>query len=75
MPQDSSDPNVVLVPITSDKGLCGAVNSTIVRQVKKIFTEPGINRSKYQIFSIGEKGSAGLTRPFPDCLKTSITKV
>ena len=75
MPNESSDPNVVLVPITSDKGLCGAVNSTIVRQVKKIFVEPNINRSKYSIFSIGDKGTSGLTRPFPDCLKTSITKV
>jgi F-type H+-transporting ATPase subunit gamma len=75
MPNESSDPNVVLVPITSDKGLCGAVNSTIVRELKKIFNQPNINRSKYQIFSIGDKGTAGLTRPFPDCLKTSITKV
>lgn len=75
MPTEASDPSIVLVPITSDKGLCGAVNSTIVRQVKGIFAEPNINRSKYTIFSIGDKGSSGLTRPFPDCLKTSITKV
>lgn len=75
MPNESSDPNIVIVPITSDKGLCGAVNSTIVRQVKKIFLAPGINRSKYQIFCIGDKGTSGLTRPFPDCLKTSLTKV
>ena len=31
MPTDSNDPTIVLVPITSDKGLCGAVNSSIVR--------------------------------------------
>lgn len=47
MPNESSDPNIVIVPITSDKGLCGAVNSTIVREVKKVFAEPNINRSKY----------------------------
>lgn len=75
MPSDPADPQIVLVPITSDKGLCGAVNSTIVRQVKGIFAQPNINRSRYTIFSIGDKGSGGLTRPFPDCLKTAITKV
>jgi len=30
-PMEVSDPSVVLVPITSDKGLCGGVNSSIVR--------------------------------------------
>jgi F-type H+-transporting ATPase subunit gamma len=61
------------VPITSDKGLCGAVNSTIVREIKKM--APTLNRSKTQIFSIGEKGSVGFTRPFPDMLKTSISQI
>ena len=75
MPNESADPNVVLVPITSDKGLCGAVNSTIVREVKKVFAQPGVNRSRYQIFSIGDKGTTGFVRPFPDALKTAITKV
>ena len=64
---------MILVPITSDKGLCGAVNSTIVREVKKIV--PSLNRNKTQIFSIGEKGSVGFVRPFPDLLKTSITQI
>jgi len=35
MPTEAADPHVVIVPITSDKGLCGAVNSIIVRDVKK----------------------------------------
>ena len=36
LPADVADPAIVFVPITSDKGLCGAVNSTCVREVKKI---------------------------------------
>ena len=44
MGTDPADPNIVLVPITSDKGLCGAVNSTIVRDIKKMV--PDINRAK-----------------------------
>ena len=73
MPTQISDPAVFMIPITSDKGLCGAVNSSIVREVKKYVEEGHATRSKAQIFSIGEKGSAGLTRPFPDILKTSIS--
>merc|ERR1712166_491611 len=51
-PMEVSDPSVVLVPITSDKGLCGGVNSSIVRQCKKIILGSN-NRSKYTIFAIG----------------------
>ena len=73
MPGDIADPTMVYVPITSDKGLCGAVNSSIVRDVKKSLI--GKNRSKVTIFSIGDKGSTGMIRPFPDCLKFSISQI
>ena len=73
MPGDIADPSMVYVPITSDKGLCGAVNSSIVRDVKKSVV--GKNRAKIQIFSIGDKGSVGMIRPFPDMLKFSISQI
>lgn len=73
MPAEVAEPNQIFVPITSDKGLCGAVNSSIVRDVKKFVI--GKNRSKIQIFSIGEKGSVGMIRPFPDMLKYSINQI
>jgi F-type H+-transporting ATPase subunit gamma len=73
MPPESSDPAVLIVPISSDKGLCGATNSTIVRQVKSYVST--VNRAKASIFSIGEKGSVGMTRPFPDLLRLSISQV
>jgi len=73
MGSEPADPSMVIVPITSDKGLCGAVNSTIVREVKKMAKD--INRGKTQIFSIGEKGTAGMARPFPDMLRTSISQI
>jgi len=41
---EPADPSQVIVPITSDKGLCGAVNSTVVREVKKM--AKNVNRSK-----------------------------
>ena len=65
---------VCLVPITSDRGLCGAINSGIVREIKhKISHAP--NRSNYSIIAIGEKGSGALVRPFPDLMKMSISDV
>ena len=36
MAADPAEPSVTFVPITSDKGLCGAVNSSCVREIKKI---------------------------------------
>jgi len=60
----------LLVPITSDKGLCGGVNSSIVREVKAII---GKDRAPYNIFVVGEKGALALTRPFPDILLASIS--
>jgi len=36
MPAEASDPATVVVPITSDKGLCGAANSSIVKSVKNL---------------------------------------
>ena len=46
MPGEIADPSMVLVPITSDKGLCGGVNSSIVKSVKTAVA--GKNRSKIQ---------------------------
>jgi F-type H+-transporting ATPase subunit gamma len=73
MPGEVQEPAITLVPITSDKGLCGAVNTSIVRCIKKMVLEGKVNRSKCEIFSIGDKGSKGCMRPFPDMLKTSIS--
>ena len=73
MPAEPADPTQVIVPISSDKGLCGAVNSTVVRTIKKMAKD--LNRQKTLIFSIGMKGSQGMIRPFPDMMKYSISHV
>jgi F-type H+-transporting ATPase subunit gamma len=62
----------LLVPLTSDKGLCGATNSNIVREVKHIVKG---DRSAYKIFVVGDKGSIALSRPFPDILEHAITNI
>ena len=74
IPAESSDPSLFVIPVTGDKGLCGAVNSSIVRNIKKLVAEHP-NRSKIKLFSVEEKGSSGLKRPMPDLLKMSISKI
>jgi len=61
----------LVVPLTSDRGLCGGVNSGIVREVKAMVKE---NRNGYRLFVVGEKGTSALIRPFPDILHTTVSE-
>jgi len=60
----------LLVPLTTDKGLCGGVNSSIIREIKAMVKE---DRSAYKIFTVGDKGSVALSRPMADILDSAIT--
>lgn len=62
----------LLVPITSDKGLCGGVNSSVIREVKAMVKA---DRSAYKLFVVGDKGSVALSRPMADLLDSAITHV
>lgn len=64
----------VIVPITSDRGLCGAINSGIVREIKHKLLQ-STNRNQFSIVAIGDKGTSALARPFPDLMKLSISEV
>jgi len=64
----------LLVPITSDRGLCGGINTGLIREIKSKIKKTAI-RSDIGIFPIGEKGTAALVRPFPDLLRNSISDI
>lgn len=68
-----AEPTELLVPITSDKGMCGSINSGIIRAMRAYVGER--NRSKLSVFAVGDKGAVGLTRPMPDLLKIGISEV
>jgi len=72
---DAPPQKTLIVALTGDKGLCGSVNSQVVKQVKEIIGTDMTNRSKYSLFTIGEKGSAGLVRSYPDLISKAITEV
>jgi len=61
-----------LVALTGDKGLCGSVNSQVVRVSKEIINA---NRDQYSLFCIGEKGTSGLARAFPDKLTKAVVDI
>jgi len=59
--------------LTSDRGLCGGINSNIVREIKLYVKDK--NRNKIKIIPIGEKGTTAMIRPFPDLIKFSISDI
>ena len=61
---ESADSKELIVPITSDRGLCGGINSGVIREVKHYLQNK--NRKNIGLFVIGEKGAAASYRPFPD---------
>jgi F-type H+-transporting ATPase subunit gamma len=71
--QDAHDASEFLIPLTSDRGLCGGINSNIVRELKNYAKEK--NRAKLRILPVGEKGSIAMIRPFPDLISNSISDI
>jgi F-type H+-transporting ATPase subunit gamma len=57
-PDVNNNPKMLLVPLTSDKGMCGGVNSGIMRNMRDFVNRS--DRSKIQVFCIGDKGATGL---------------
>ena len=72
-PTDTADASELLVPLSSDRGLCGSINSGIVREIKGYVKTK--NRNKIRIMPVGEKGSLAMIRPFPDLIKMSISDI
>ena len=52
----------MVVPITSDKGLCGGINSTVVKYTKVVDGVCADSDSATTLFVVGEKGRAQLAR-------------
>jgi len=61
-PEKENPQTILQVVITADRGLCGGLNSTIIRKAKATFKP--LNRANYEVVSIGEKGRAGLFREY-----------
>lgn len=64
----SPENNIVLLVITSNKGLCGAFNSNIVKQVNHLVEEQYAEQHKagnVKLICIGKKGNEQLSKTYP----------
>lgn len=69
--EENSSKKVQFVPITSDRGLCGGVNSSVAKFVRNtVQSNPNM---PFSIFVIGDKGRATLGRLFPSAVSTQVT--
>ena len=68
--QGSSSNKKLYVPFTSDKGLCGGINSTIIREIRSTIKQNGLENSG--LYIVGDKGITGLSRQFSDIVKRGV---
>lgn len=66
---------ILLVPFTSDKGLCGGVNTFITRNVKDCARKLKAQGKECDIVIIGDKGRSQLRRDFRDNIVRAATDV
>jgi F-type H+-transporting ATPase subunit gamma len=63
--------NNIIVAVTSDRGLCGSANSSVVRRTRKHIAERG--KENLEILCIGDKARGGLMSSFPKNLSLVMT--
>ena len=49
--------NVLLIPICSNKGLCGAFNSNVIKKAISLKNEPNFSKAKFSFLIIGKKAN------------------
>jgi len=66
---------VLIVPCSSDKGLCGGINSFITRGVKTCIAALHAQGKEADVAVIGDKGRGQMSRTHGDHIKLSMTEV
>ena len=65
----------LIVPFSSDKGLCGGVNSFITRAVRDAIIKLDAQGKECDVCIVGDKGRAQLARAVPDKVVKTVTEV
>ena len=73
IPNEGNTPDVAIIPFTSDRGLCGSVNTNVMREIRALI--PAYPKEKLSILPFGEKGTSTLIRKFPDLVAMSISDI
>ena len=73
MPSEVENPKTLIVPLSTDKGLCGGINSLMVREVTHYI---GKNKTdSFKLLCVGDKGASALRRQYPKIANHAITKI
>jgi F-type H+-transporting ATPase subunit gamma len=72
---DEFPQKTLLVPFTSDKGLCGGVNSFITRSIKKIIAKTEAQGKTADVLIVGDKGRGQLNRTHSSSIIRTATDV
>ncbi len=64
----------LIVPITSDKGLCGGINSFISRNVKDAVSKLTAQGKECDVVIVGDKGRSQMSRAIPDKIVRTATE-
>lgn len=70
-----SDKVHLLVPVTSDRGLCGGFNAAILRETRRRIRQLQADGKTVKLFVIGRKGRDILRREFADLIVDSVTDI
>lgn len=65
----------LILPFSSDKGLCGGVNSFVSRLVRDAVGKITAQGKECDIVVVGDKGRAQMARAVPDYIKRTVTEV
>jgi len=71
LPQEDKSGPVTFLSVTSDKGLCGGVNSAVNKQTRLAIIDEEAKGNVCTYIGMGQKGPAGLKRLFGDRFKAS----
>jgi F-type H+-transporting ATPase subunit gamma len=70
------NPSVVaLVAVTSDRGLCGGFNASIVRETRRQIRKLQAEGKKVKVITVGRKGRDVLRREFPDLIAATFEDI
>ncbi len=64
----------LIVPITSDKGLCGGINSFISRNVKDAVSKLSAQGKECDVVIVGDKGRSQMSRVIPEKIVRTATE-
>jgi len=70
LPPSGGPAKILLLVMTSDRGLCGSFNSLIVHEVRHWVAEQRATRElSIETIYVGQKGHTALSRALPACMK------